>query len=54
MDILCVREATKFAADHCRAGKVSSDWASAYNEQGSVLDLHGAGFEFALRERHEE
>lgn len=24
MDVLCVREATKFAADHCRAGKVSA------------------------------
>lgn len=24
MDVLCVREATKFAADHCRSGKVSS------------------------------
>jgi TPP-dependent pyruvate/acetoin dehydrogenase alpha subunit len=23
MDLLCVREATKFAADHCRAGKVN-------------------------------
>lgn len=23
MDVLCVREATKFAADHCRSGKVS-------------------------------
>ena len=23
MDVLCVREATQFAADHCRAGKVS-------------------------------
>lgn len=23
MDVLCVREAAKFAADHCRAGKVS-------------------------------
>lgn len=22
MDVLCVREATQFAADHCRAGKV--------------------------------
>lgn len=22
MDVLCVREATKFAADHCRSGKV--------------------------------
>lgn len=25
MDVLCVREATKFAADHCRSGKVSED-----------------------------
>lgn len=25
MDVLCVREATKFAADHCRSGKVSRD-----------------------------
>uniref|UniRef100_A0A671KJ28 Pyruvate dehydrogenase E1 component subunit alpha, somatic form, mitochondrial-like n=2 Tax=Sinocyclocheilus anshuiensis TaxID=1608454 RepID=A0A671KJ28_9TELE len=24
MDVLCVREATKFAAEHCRSGKVSS------------------------------
>lgn len=23
MDVLAVREATKFAADHCRVGKVS-------------------------------
>lgn len=23
MDVLCVREATRFAADHCRSGKVS-------------------------------
>lgn len=23
MDVLCVREATKFAADHCRSGKVT-------------------------------
>lgn len=23
MDVLCVREAAKFAADYCRAGKVS-------------------------------
>ncbi|XP_062335948.1 pyruvate dehydrogenase E1 component subunit alpha, mitochondrial-like isoform X5 [Osmerus eperlanus] len=29
MDLLCVREATKFAADHCRAGKVSSYWCRA-------------------------
>lgn len=23
MDVLCVREATRFAAEHCRSGKVS-------------------------------
>lgn len=29
MDILCVREATRFAAAHCRSGKVRlSFWAS--------------------------
>lgn len=25
MDILCVREATRFAAEHCRSGKVGLD-----------------------------
>lgn len=26
MDVLCVREATRFAADHCRSGKVTSNF----------------------------
>lgn len=25
MDVLCVREATRFAAEHCRSGKVRSN-----------------------------
>lgn len=29
MDVLCVREATKFAADHCRSGKVRFGWSDA-------------------------
>lgn len=33
MDVLCVREATKFAADYCRSGKVS--WASVCQETTS-------------------
>ena len=34
MDVLCVREATKFAADHCRAGKVSLKTVN-YNKKES-------------------
>uniref|UniRef100_A0A673KR33 Pyruvate dehydrogenase E1 component subunit alpha n=1 Tax=Sinocyclocheilus rhinocerous TaxID=307959 RepID=A0A673KR33_9TELE len=30
MDVLCVREATKFAAEHCRSGKCSSPYVTTF------------------------
>lgn len=38
MDVLCVREATKFAAEHCRSGKVSPKNGVVASELGLRKD----------------
>uniref|UniRef100_A0A3B5AZM9 Pyruvate dehydrogenase E1 component subunit alpha n=1 Tax=Stegastes partitus TaxID=144197 RepID=A0A3B5AZM9_9TELE len=47
MDVLCVREATKFAADHCRAGKASSPVLSQ-------SDSPGVNFSYRTRDEIQE
>lgn len=48
MDVLCVREATRFAAEHCRAGKVTPPRAAEYRS----LSFSSHGFSRCLSGSH--